>query len=208
MTKYLNDNGMQQVADKIKERAKLLVTDIDPGEGVPLDNDTILAVYGTSDKVTTEDVEDNAITSSKIAFDTLLDKIYPVGSIYMSATFSTTTQVHDAIGGTWEAWGAGRVPVGVDTGDTDFNTSEKTSGEKRHTLTTSEIPSHNHVGIKWGSSSGKEWSDPGSARQGYPLGVSAGNIASGSWCTGNAGGGGSHNNLQPYITCYMYKRIS
>jgi hypothetical protein len=33
-------------------------------------------------------------------------------------------------GGTWEAWGAGRVPVGVNTSDTDFSTAGKTGGSK------------------------------------------------------------------------------
>lgn len=47
--------------------------------------------------------------------------------------------------GTWVAWGAGRVPVGVDTAQTEFNTVEKTGGEKTHTLATNEMPRHNHM---------------------------------------------------------------
>ena len=47
--------------------------------------------------------------------------------------------------GTWELWGNGKVPVGVDPNDTDFNTVEKIGGEKKHTLTTAEMPSHTHT---------------------------------------------------------------
>ena len=65
----------------------------------------------------------------------------PVGSIYMSVN-----DINPSIyfGGTWVSWGAGRVPVGVDTSDNDFSTVEKTGGEKEHTLTVNEMPSHSH----------------------------------------------------------------
>ena len=47
-------------------------------------------------------------------------------------------------GGTWVAWGSGRVPVGVDTGQGEFNSVEETGGQKTHTLSSSEMPSHSH----------------------------------------------------------------
>lgn len=72
------------------------------------------------------------------------DVLYPVGSIYMS-TVATNPGV--GMGGTWVAWGSGRVPVGFDAADTDFNASEKTGGAKTHTLTAAQsgLPSHNHT---------------------------------------------------------------
>lgn len=48
------------------------------------------------------------------------------------------------IGGTWIAWGSGRVPVGIDIDDSDFNAIEKIGGEKSHTLTADEMPPHKH----------------------------------------------------------------
>lgn len=74
--------------------------------------------------------------------DTILDLVYPVGSIYIS-----TANVNPStfIGGSWEAFGTGRTLVGVDPDDDSFSTSELTGGEKYHTLTLSEIPSHSHT---------------------------------------------------------------
>jgi hypothetical protein len=68
------------------------------------------------------------------------DLVYPVGSIYMSATLSTKEAVEDLLGGTWEAWGAGRVPVGVGTADGKTFAIGETGGQKD-----AIIPSHNHT---------------------------------------------------------------
>lgn len=68
------------------------------------------------------------------------DLVYPVGSIYMSATLSTKDDVEALLGGTWEAWGAGRVPVGVGTADGKTFAIGETGGKKD-----AIIPSHNHT---------------------------------------------------------------
>lgn len=125
--------------------------------------------------------------------------IYPVGSIYMSATMSSAAQVEAAFGGTWVAWGAGRVPVGVDTTQTEFDTVEETGGEKTHTLTIAEMPSHVHkVHAGWGA---------GSLGNNF-LRVDSNNPKNQWDDTFSTGGDQAHNNLQPYITCYMYKRTA
>ena len=114
----------------------------------------------------------------------LLNLVYPVGSIYMSvANVSPTT----FIGGTWAVWGTGRVPVAVDTGQTEFNTVEKTGGAKTHTLSVNEMPAHTH---KYGTSIGQT-----------NFGSGAGTAYNDqSYTTTSTGGGQAHNNLQPYIT--------
>lgn len=66
----------------------------------------------------------------------LLNLIYPVGSIYMSVN---NVSPQTFLGGTWVAWGAGRMPVSVNTSDSSFNTVEKTGGNKN-----AVIPYHNH----------------------------------------------------------------
>ena len=136
----------------------------------------------------------NQSTNTTISIDTF----YPVGSIYMSATLATAAAVEAALGGTWVAWGAGRVPVGVDASDTDFDTVEETGGEKTHTLTVAEMPSHYHTvrgNLK----------NQGSGTQFRELGNES---STNSGRTETTGGDGAHNNLQPYITCYMYKRTA
>ena len=148
-------------------------------------------------------IPDNTIKSSMIDWASVMDVIYPVGSIYMSATMSTVEQVQNALGGTWVVWGKGRVPVGVDTSQTEFDTVEETGGEKTHTLTIEEMPSHSHSIYTVDSGSGNHGKRDGLYYQGgwWGNGVGAPNV-------GNTGGSKAHNNLQPYITCYMYKRTA
>ena len=122
------------------------------------------------------------------------DCIYPVGSIYFSVK---NTNPSKYFGGTWVTWGSGRVPVGVSS-DSNFNTVEKTGGESRHTLTVNEIPAHNHslnIYTETVSSTTLKYAPT----TGYCKTQSK---------TTSTGGGQSHNNLQPYITCYMWKRTA
>lgn len=85
----------------------------------------ILRLLGDSSLKTKSDKVTDAINE-------LADMIYPVGSIYMSVN-----DVNPAIlfGGTWEAWGSGKVPVGVDANDTAFDTVEETGGAKSESYT-------------------------------------------------------------------------
>lgn len=129
----------------------------------------------------------------------ILDAVYPVGSIYIS---TAGTNPGTFLGGTWTAFATGRTLVGIDTNDTDFDTSEETGGEKTHTLTVNEMPSHNHavyyVSRRTVASSGSNAWD-------YDPGSTSGNTASNIL---NTGGDQAHNNLQPYITVYMWKRTA
>ena len=124
----------------------------------------------------------------------ILQYVYPVGSIYMSVN---NVSPQSFVGGTWSAWGTGRVPVAVDTGQTEFNTVEKTGGAKTHTLTVDEMPSHNHGGTQKTGASGAVG---GFAQVTY--------TTTSDFMTSSVGGGQAHNNLQPYITCYMWKRTA
>lgn len=76
----------------------------------------------------------------------IVDLIYPVGSIYISTNSADPSTL---FGGTWEAFGQGRVLIGAGTGD-DGSTSLSftaggTGGEYKHTLSVSEMPSHTHT---------------------------------------------------------------
>lgn len=158
-----------------------------------------------SQYVTAEDIASTA----EIDLSDLLSKFYPVGSIYMSATMSTTSQVEAALGGTWVAWGAGRVPVGVDTTQTEFDVVEETGGEKTHTLVNSELPKiegtlpHTAYGETKISGAFSFTSGSVSSYEGANSNTSNNRIYKLSF-----GNNAAHNNLQPYITCYMYKRTA
>lgn len=125
---------------------------------------------------------------------------YPIGSIYMSVN---NTDPSTLFGGTWVSWGAGRVPVGVDTSDNDFSTVEKTGGEKKHTLTVNEMPSHYH-----GLNTVINGTNPGDSAP-YRIQTDKYQWGGTGVYTGTDSSGSSqpHNNMQPYITCYMWKRI-
>lgn len=129
---------------------------------------------------------------------------------------TTNTNPNTYLGfGEWTLWGSGRVPVGIDTTDANFNTVEKTGGEKSHTLTTAEMPLHyGHVNT-WDGSYTDMFIDIDKAgaiftktAMGYGRGwnIQASNEIVP--CTESRGGDSPHNNLQPYITCYIWKRIA
>ena len=126
--------------------------------------------------------------------DVDLSSLHPVGSIYMNASNSTNPATLLGFG-TWVAFGAGRVPVGIDSGDTDFDTAEETGGAKTHTLTVNEIPAHTH-----------SVPNSGSQNNSFDSGTTVGNDTTGT--SGSTGGGQAHNNLQPYIVVYMWKRTA
>lgn len=107
-------------------------------------------------------------------------------------------------GGTWISWGSGRVPVGVDTSQTEFNTVEKTGGEKTHQLTVNEMPSHTHA-LNNGNPGGNIESWNGNY---FPANSETNRTYGYEMPVGFAGGDQPHNNLQPYITCYMWKRTA
>lgn len=83
----------------------------------------------------------------------------------------------------------GRTLVGKDSTDTDFNTLGKTSGEKTHTLTVDEMPSHKHS-MNFGDSAGGDGS-------GFVYSSTSGNN---NVFMLETGGGQAHNNLQPSLT--------
>jgi hypothetical protein len=173
-------------------------------------------------KATTAPAGDNSTRIATTAYvNTARLSSWPVGSIYMSVN---NTSPANLFGGTWTVWGSGRVPAGIDTSQTEFNTVEKTGGATMHALTEAQMPSHAHSGPSHTHtmshthpcganqntsnstyfSKGGSQGSTGDLTTGDSSASSTGSAGSGS--TGSAGSGSAHNNLQPYITCYMWKR--
>ena len=169
------------------------------------------------------------LSNEELAFKENGQKMYPVGSIYLSVK---NTNPSTYFGGTWVAWGSGRVPVGINTSDSNFNTVEKTGGASTVTLTTSQIPSHSHAKGTLSAAGGgahshnlknqkAAWGLDGGgnrvlvdATSGYTAVTNKATTSADahthtiSGSTAAAGSGGAHSNLQPYIVCYMWKRTA
>lgn len=139
--------------------------------------------------------------------------MHPVGSIVITTVAQSPELV---FGGTWITWGSGRVPVGVDKAQEEFETVEKTGGEKSHWLSIHETPSHTHAlepngsaySFAWGASKGNVHVQANAVGGASPSGSNYLYTRQNEWNqTGASGSTQPHNNLQPYITCYMWKRI-
>ena len=171
--------------------------------------------------VTTQKIADGAVTESKLSSDLKdkinkindsssegninLDKIYPVGSIYMSVN---DTNPSTLFGGNWEQI---KDRFLLATGDT--YSPGVLGGEATHTLTVSEMPAHTHqtrIRLDPQHTGGNNRNN----------GLMVSDIGKGSWYNwyngdddnahvnlSNTGGGQAHNNMPPYLTVYIWKRI-
>jgi len=160
-------------------------------------SETFSAVTAASGTSTTQVATTAFVASATTA-------VYPVGAIFTTVTaYANSAAVVAAIGGTtWVAFGAGKMPIGVDSSDTDFDTAEDTGGAKTHTLSTAEMPSHNHSNgsyTKLGISNGSNTTQGVDSSSGELNLINTADIQA-------TGGGTAHNNMPPYIAVYMWKR--
>jgi len=176
-----------------------------------------------ANKIRGKDVDTPAVAGDMMVYNGtkfVAKSMYPVGSMYVNV--SDPTNPNTLLGfGTWLLFGSGRVPVGFDSNDVDFNTIGALRGAKTHTLTEGQMPTHIHQTL-----------DPGHShfisndvRTGLITGANrtsnGGEILSGGAGplvtalpsgTGlsilNAGGGQAHNNLQPCVVVFMWSRTA
>lgn len=156
---------------------------------------------------------------------------WPVGSVFTSVT---SVNPGTLLGfGTWAPFAAGRMLVGLDAGDSSFDTEQETGGAKTHVLTTAEMPAHTHAQ----DAHGHAVTDPGHAhtQRHFPTatGASLGNtidtsmsgtqtnstLTTATATTGltvnnatavnqSSGGGAAHNNLPPFIVVRFWLRTA
>ena len=129
----------------------------------------------------------------------LYNAIFPVGQIVIKGD---NEDYSNWLGFTWERTAVGKVLVGIDSTDTDFNTIGKIGGKKTHTLKINEMPSHTHD-VKYGNSSPLGLN---SGTTGYKLNYENGGTQQ-IYATAT-GGNQPHNNLQPYQVVAYWKRIA
>jgi hypothetical protein len=147
-----------------------------------------------------------------------LQAVYPVGSIYINASSSSNPATLLGFG-TWEAFGAGRMIVGLNASDASFDTAEETGGSKdaivvshTHTATVTD-PGHLHTTptftrVEYDATGGNL-----AYGQDSPSGTGS-NLTSNTNTTGisvsnaTAGVSGTNANLPPYIVVRMWKRTA
>jgi hypothetical protein len=195
------DNEFNSISGAISSKADLASPSL---TGTPL------APTATAGSNTTQIATTAFVTAA-------LGAIYPVGSIYINATSSSNPS--SLLGfGTWTAFGAGRVMVGLDAGNAAFDTAEETGGSAdaivvshTHTATSTVTdPGHLHTYDKF-SASTAGGSSATDSQQTVTSAVNTSTAVTGiTVATTNAstGSSGTNANLQPYITVRMWKRTA
>lgn len=178
----LNEN--QSIADENKVKAD----DMNEIKSVVNNNTpvgTILIYSGSSAPTGWLICDGSAISRTDYA-----DLFDVIGTTYGNGDGSTTFNIPNL---------KGKIPVGCNSNDTSFDTIGETGGEKTHTLTVNEMPSHKHNGMEWlGNSQYNMSLNTGSLTTGYKINW-AGGSDNNKIQTASEGGGQAHNNLQPYI---------
>ena len=124
---------------------------------------------------------------------------FPVGAVFIAIV---STNPATLLGyGTWSAIAAGRMLIGLDAGDADFDTDEETGGAKTITLSSAEMPAHTHGEQRFPTTTGgSSGFTADTSMSGTPTAVTQ--------TTASTGGGGAHNNMPPYFVCRIWKRTA
>lgn len=150
-----------------------------------------------SNNPATKQYVDNLVNPLAEKFASIIDIVYPVGSIYMSVNAADPSKLFS--GTAWEKL-EGRFLLG----SSSTYANGATGGEATHTLTFSEMPTHRHS-IYYPNAGGPY----GDANISYPEGSGVNKTWQAEMCkTEIAGDGVAHNNMPPYLVVNMWKRTS
>lgn len=187
-----------------------------------------ISISGTAARATADSNGDK-IDDTYLKKATVIDVIYPVGSIYMSMVDTDPATLFGV--GTWARISQGRMLLGAD--DSTYKAGA-TGGEATHTLTAAEMPVHSHgmdgngnhrhyiantdenSGGWLGSNGYMEHKETRNSYENFELygtgrDASVGLTSNNGWHTHNiqnSGGGQAHNNMPPYLVCYIWQRTA
>lgn len=182
-----------------------------PSASWDIDDVTIGYAYKSGIGKITDDKIEGILTNDEVHTDYLISKkmlekmVYPVGSIYISAS---STSPASFIGGSWE-----RLKDRFLLAAGDSYAAGSTGGEAWHTLSQSEMPSHTHEPNDWtfvvstGTRSGSFNIGGSSNKTGNAEIYISADKTKQKWPSSPAGGSARHNNMPPYLTVYMWKRV-
>jgi len=204
------DTEFNNIATAISTKADLASPTF---TGTPtLPTGTVAVTQSTSDDST------KIATTAFVQAVTLAVKneLYPVGSIYTNATSSTNPGTLLGFG-TWTAFGAGRVMVGLDAGNALFDTAEETGGSAdavnvshTHTATSTVTdPGHSHtvkIGESFSGGNSVQYTNSITGNASVVNSNTTGITVATSIST--EGSSGTNANYQPYITVYLWKRTA
>ncbi len=226
----VTDDGHNHTLSTITDSGTIAAQDADAVniDGGAVDGTTLGATTPSSAVVTTLNATGALGTDLK---STLIDLLYPVGSIYIETTGTNPNTTFGT--GTWAAHAAGRALVGVGDNGEETWTEGQEEGSETHTLTTGELPAHGHLftgtgttntaGAHTHSIERNASGTTGAFGTGFAAfnydGNNSGPITTSSagdhshtvtvtGTTNNEGSGAAHNNLQPSIGVYVWKRTA
>jgi len=180
--------------------------------------------YVTDSETVTASIDalDIQVKDNTDAIAAMLSAVYPIGCVYTSVVSTSPATLFGM--GTWAALGAGKVLVGIDAGDADFDTAEETGGAKTHLHTGA---AHTHgvsaafAKIVFGTneilykvkSSVATWtsnnkSNPTSSTSEGTFGYDTGLELGGATDAASAANTGSSSSLSPYLVVYRWKRTA
>jgi len=129
--------------------------------------------------------------------------VYPVGSIYINA--AVTTNPATLLGfGTWVAFGTGKMMVGYDASDSDFDALQETGGAKTVTLSTANLPSHTHTTASNNSGGNNNLHHSNNSF----VAVGDGSSSTSTVTSNSTGSGSATAIMNPYIVAYMWRRTA
>jgi hypothetical protein len=165
----------------------------------------------------TQSAGNNSTALATTAFVTaantaLINTIYPVGAIFTSVVSTSPATLFGV--GSWSAFGTGRMLIGIDSGNSLFNTVEETGGtadaivvSHSHTATSTVTdPGHAHTFAGAVNPGGS-----GSDRNGVATTKTTDSAVTGitvATSISTVGSSGTNANYPPFIAVYMWKRTA